>query len=959
MEIDEIFNNLLSQPLGSKYYKSDLHIHLDPEIKEDDKLKEFCLKFFDILNKHEIEIIALTVHREESLELLFKAINLLKELAKDANYNLEIYPSIELKDVRNTHFAMIFNNRKRKEDIIRFLGGIGKKPPSQNNINLDKCDQITQDITSPSSNIRKKIIEYDAICFFPHPFTENTGIMKTIAGESLVDFVKDPLTYLWNLGIPISPEVDEDEKSSKCPYNFTSTGSRFATDKIFKKLARIKVSDSHNLDKLSELYDTCPNCKLYNYCNKGFTYLKLSSPSVKGLKQIQYDHKTRVRYNLDNLYNYPYIIGVYIKSEFFEDNYIRFNPELNALIGGRGTGKSLVIDLIRFANNSLPASNTAYYEIFHDKIRDQLGNFGNVIIFYQNNNDTVYAIKRSLMLLEGSKKINWSEDAEISFYIKNQDLTFRESDLNQDTKDFIEALSQTEIPSLHRRTESLLSIIDAFKINFEEKINREKKIIEISKLEVNLKELYEKHENLKIKEVQVKSNLLKQKERYKFLESVKEIDFKLYQTLLETNKRIGDIPKSFNDWFNRIESMISDIPTLDVFKADSIELLSKINNLLNKYNKIQSNLNKQSSSFTKNLNLAKKTFKKDYNVFLKDWNHYFKTEYDKYKKKIKEKDIDFIEKVQENIISLKLDIEKLERELLTFEKNKDDVLNKEKQIVKTAEEVSKLTLLIHSERIKIIKEIREQLKGLKIDIKIRFKNVKKNKEYKDFLLKVHKTKVEDVISNIQNDYSPFLLGKAIIENKISIYSEKFLKRKRMIFEKLNQLVENFDYPLIFTEDLILINLFKIYIDMKPMISFKRENYSRYIPLNRLSIGERCAILLYIMLLEKKKPFLIDQADAELDQDSIRRFSKYLLKIKKTRQIIVATHNANIPVLGDVDLLIHLDTKPSDLADRELGYISSKAGFEDSINELLLLEGGKDAIIRRFKKYDWRIPELNK
>ena len=180
----------------------------------------------------------------------------------------------------------------------------------------------------------------------------------------------------------------------------------------------------------------------------------------------------------------------------------------------------------------------------------------------------------------------------------------------------------------------------------------------------------------------------------------------------------------------------------------------------------------------------------------------------------------------------------------------------------------------------------------------------------------------------------------------------------MIFDKLNRLIDSFDYPLIFSEDLILIDLFKIYIDRKPMISFKRENYSRHIPLNRLSIGERCAILLYIMLLEKKKPFLIDQADAELDQDSIRRFSKYLLKIKKTRQIIVATHNANIPVLGDVDLLIHLDTKPSDTTDRESGYISSKAGFEDSINELLLLEGGRDAIIRRFKKYDWRIPELN-
>ena len=49
-----------------------------------------------------------------------------------------------------------------------------------------------------------------------------------------------------------------------------------------------------------------------------------------------------------------------------------------------------------------------------------------------------------------------------------------------------------------------------------------------------------------------------------------------------------------------------------------------------------------------------------------------------------------------------------------------------------------------------------------------------------------------------------------------------------------------------------------------------------------------------MLLEKQKPFLIDQADAELDQDSIMRFSKYLPNMKKNRQIIVATHNEIIP-----------------------------------------------------------------
>jgi len=170
---------------------------------------------------------------------------------------------------------------------------------------------------------------------------------------------------------------------------------------------------------------------------------------------------------------------------------------------------------------------------------------------------------------------------------------------------------------------------------------------------------------------------------------------------------------------------------------------------------------------------------------------------------------------------------------------------------------------------------------------------------------------------------------------------------------INDLIENSSHPLIF-KDLRIIELFKLYIDRKPIISFRRGTSGQYTILDKLSIGERCAVILFIMLLEKNKPLLIDQADAELDQDSIKRFSIYLLSMKKNRQIIVATHNANIPVLGDVDLLYHLNTEPSELEERELGVITNSSGFEDSIEDLLILEGGKDAIIKRFKKYDWKI-----
>ena len=162
-------------------------------------------------------------------------------------------------------------------------------------------------------------------------------------------------------------------------------------------------------------------------------------------------------------------------------------------------------------------------------------------------------------------------------------------------------------------------------------------------------------------------------------------------------------------------------------------------------------------------------------------------------------------------------------------------------------------------------------------ILVRLKKIKKSNEYKDFLLKVHSTHLLEVINRIQNDFKPFYLGIAILKNQLENYSKKFDKKRRKIFEKLNDLIENSTHPFIF-KDLKLNDLFKIVIDRKPIISFKRGKSSQYIILDKLSIGERGAVILFIMLLEKNKPLLIDQADAELDQDSIKRLSTYPLTL---------------------------------------------------------------------------------
>ena len=72
-----------------------------------------------------------------------------------------------------------------------------------------------------------------------------------------------------------------------------------------------------------------------------------------------------------------------------------------------------------------------------------------------------------------------------------------------------------------------------------------------------------------------------------------------------------------------------------------------------------------------------------------------------------------------------------------------------------------------------------------------------------------------------------------------------------------------------------------------------------------------------------------------------------------RQVIVATHNANIPVLGDAELLVAVD------ADAQRSRVEALGGFEDAAVASYarrILEGGEDAFRARQRRYSAHAPE---
>lgn len=115
----------------------------------------------------------------------------------------------------------------------------------------------------------------------------------------------------------------------------------------------------------------------------------------------------------------------------------------------------------------------------------------------------------------------------------------------------------------------------------------------------------------------------------------------------------------------------------------------------------------------------------------------------------------------------------------------------------------------------------------------------------------------------------------------------------------------------------------------------------------LSLGQKGTVLLKILLAQGDKPLIIDQPEENLDNKFIYRTLKDAFReAKKERQVIIATHNANLVVNTDAEQVV--------VAEYDENEISFKSGALEnpSIREEVttILEGGKKAFIQREEKY---------
>ena len=316
-------------PRGSEWRKWDLHLHTASSYDYKYKAEDADEKLIEALKRNDIAVVAITDH----FVINKQRINNLKEIAFSKSYDLIIFPGVELRTDKggsNIHPIIIFDNDidldNLTEDFNSFKRGKAVDQESNEKIRWDYKDIVD------FSNAHNGILTI-------HAGSKKNGIDEQISNVLPVKIAtKEEYAQTVHI-LEIGKLEDIDEYKT---FRFPNIGIK----------PMIMGSDNHNPNK----YPNDHNSDL-------FTWIK-ADPTFEGLKQIVYEPESRVKIQADNpefeKEKCPFTY-IHIPNEtkvFSEDDDIVFlpttlplNSSLVSIIGGRGTGKSQLINYLASAFN--------------------------------------------------------------------------------------------------------------------------------------------------------------------------------------------------------------------------------------------------------------------------------------------------------------------------------------------------------------------------------------------------------------------------------------------------------------------------------------------------------------------------------------------------------------------------------------------------------------------------------
>jgi energy-coupling factor transporter ATP-binding protein EcfA2 len=888
-----LFNN------GANWIKADFHLHSHlvnsftlpngTDLNKDlDKLVELYL---DKLIEKEIKIAAITDYQQVRKDFFEK----LQTRAREKG--IYVFPGVELSVNygRGIHILLIFEYDQDIDGINNYIKSLDQNPQIAliNDSRTHRDISLQKDLKIVLEEIKSKF--NDCLVIYPHP-NDSNGILKTYQLKEAAELLKiaDAIEF-----------IDENDKG-----RLISTG--VIKNFFFDNFAIIENTDPKSIDEIGSKER---NGKIRT------TYLKLSSISINAIKLALHDPILRVSIYEKRDKKNNRILSVKINGTSFLKNVnLDFNKDLNTLIGGRGVGKSAILEAIRYCLGLLIYSEEEYRENF---VKSVVGSGGTIEIeierFY-GETPRKYKIKRV---------IGQSWDIEGRENLSLEELFAGKVPL---------IVGQKELYALSLREDFQLSLIDNLIGEVIKKEDLELKKL-ITALEENSRELLSEKGKIQKKE-EYEQELAKINEHIKIFQELGVADKMAKHTALIQDEKI---------LVNAIEKIRTKTDELNQLVKETVQEIERHIKLLQNGNSVEKDILLQTSNEFLGVKEYFENLKKDFENKIKSYEQKIDILQDKWQEQKKKYEIE-INKIKqelsakglepdkyESLIKRKTQIEpilkeysKIDSKIAELEKRRDELKSKIKEQRHNLFNIRKSKL----------DELNQKLNNrLKVDIEY-LNNKEKFKEQFSELLKG---------SGISKDVINSITEKEAIDGiEISKYINFGKQRIKETFGLTDAMVQRlFDW---FKDDERLFKLETLVPDDKILIKLKVGD--TYKELSTLSAGQKVTALLILLFSQENRILIIDQPEEDLDNRFIYEdVVKILREIKNKRQIVLVTHNANIPVLGDAEQVFVLDASNNECSIVDNGSID-KTTIAENIKSIM--EGGEEAFKRRIEKYGVKI-----
>ena len=810
-------------------------------------------------------------------------------------HGIVVFPGFEIASNDKTHYVCLFPEGTTVQQLDRYLGNLKLHDPA--------------DGIRPSRLSSEQLIaEVDLLGGFIYAAhcTHDSGLLKS------------RLNHVWKhpkLRAAQIPGSIDDLKSIEDDFYRKVFLNKYEGYQRERPVAAINAKDVAKPDDLDQPSATC--------------FIKMTRPTFAAFKMAFLDPGSRIRLTSQHAQSpLGKVVRMTVAGGYLDGVRVDFSDHLNTVIGGRGTGKSTLLECLRFALD-LPPKGKQAQKLHQEIVKENLGRSAGRVeltVVSSAQNGKYYTISRR----HGEPPIVRDTDGNVS--------TLPPRDLLPG----IDIYGQNEIYELAQDETSRVRLLDRF---LPLDGGYEAKSADVHRrLKDNQQKLTKSLNDLDGVNAQVE-RLPKLEEQLRGFDEL-GIKEKLAKTALLARER--QIAKTAIDGLQSFRDSLSDLherlPNLDFINDEALVGLPDAAHLL----ALRTELEELKLGFTGHLTSMQ--------AMLDDKAGQFTSQHDAWQQAIQAHDIE----LEKALRTLPATAGKSGQEVGAAYQRLTGEIERIKPMKSRATAQEGMRDTLRQDRRNLLAELSD-LRGHRIEeLKAAAKKLNRRLE--------GKLKVEIVPEADRSPLMTFLLGckldgvgekrLAFIEDAETISPLSLAQSiqqgsadvqvawgvTQMVADALTKLQSS---QLMELEALELEHRADIFLNVA-----HGDADPVFRPLNKLSTGQQCTAILHMLLLESVDPLLMDQPEDNLDNAFIAdRIVAELREAKTSRQFLFATHNANIPVFGDAEWIgVFTAAENQGCLGLETQGSIDVPMIRDQVASIL--EGGRDAFIQRKEKYEF-------